>query len=529
MSEKQPRKLSKADLDKMLPWAQKLHDRFAGDVEVQDIIEKLDISFQEIAEKPEMETMPKQFVINRAMSEVNTDITGIGNLKKISSILIGPSGRETDWSAKVIDNVQKYAKKAGKIGVYEMAKGTVTGIKVNEKTGETQDMAIAAVPITKEVNGQLITAMQPVRKLLAPMVRDPKDKKKWIVKKWLDKEETKPAYELWQDGDPVVPLDTEEKSGDGEKDNWNKGNALSPNWGCGFYLMIWESEKAKMPALAQFQAYGKICDPNSKDSIIEKISSKKLWLAPSILKAEINEKKSKNGQLFLKPGKNERYSIKPVGKDDKGKFSLYNFIMDNRIIGNVNFTGNPFDGKDAVIKDVPELDDAGKPVKDSQGNVKMLTPVFPLVDLEHLREYHEKMQTSFDSKTGKTTKRYNMIGAMECTLLATKDPDEKGGSVMVQVKDNSLATGRQSAFLSGIYNQLPFSEAADVLAFFQTTKKDSYYDVDIHDNVPDEDGKKGDISMNIIGMVVLMEHKLKDDDDEDAEEKEKPKSEEVEV
>jgi hypothetical protein len=482
------RTLSDADLEKLRPWAQDMVDKYEDVEDVQEVLETINEKYQKISTKPKLINKSQTFLVNRAKSAANIKFTGIGNLERFMAVFLGPTFPAKDWNAADADKIQKEAKK-GQQAVMKMVK--------EEKIAYVIE-AIGEGKIVKEQK-------RPIRKLNGKMR---KLGKKWVVPKWLDKEKTKPGYELWTPGDPVVPLDTGKKLNDGERDNWNYGNVLKPNWSVTLDVLIWRDGQ-DTPRMTQAQFYGDPANPENKNFILDYISRKELWCRPCHLKAEFNEKKSKENSWFIK-ATNDRWAIKRVHVKD---FDLYDKVVDDWSFEPA-YTGDPLDAIDIV----PEMD---------------VLPPFAKVDLKTLREYHEKIQTYTDS-SGDTKKRYEQLAVMECIALPYSEP-ESGNSIQIRIKDNALTKRRVVSFLPRIFTELPFAGAADVLLFISTNKKFDkelddyvYYDRETGGNVVDEDGDKADIQINILNMEVLMEHDDEDTDedgDEDEEEVDEPEEE----
>jgi len=508
----EPRKLTKQELQKESAWLE-AQAKLTSDYKQEELASMLAGKFEEKQRDPAHVDRDAStpagtlFFLNRAKSEITTLVSGMGKLKKYNAVIIGPAGPARDGTADEVSRVQDIATKGGINKVYAMANAR----------------EIAAIPIMKDSGQGPKEVLAPVRKLLAPMVKT-KDNK-WEVQRWLDKAKTKPGYELWTGpADPVVPLDTNAKSRfDEKKDNTDKGRELRPNWSMSFHVIVWE-EGEEMPRHAQFTVYGEDAVPGSKNFIGGRAEAEGWYMRPVMLKCDENEKKSTDRALSLKPGSGSKYVIKPLPKEG---FDMYNVINGKYpIVGMPSWTKDPFDKvmppREVVIGD------------------RQYVPPIPQIDLANIREYHEKFQMKLDEEMkpilntrgkhkGEQGVNYDQIAYIECTIALKKEPDpESEGSIIVEVKDNSLAEGRFSCFLPRMYQQLPFThDVADVGMFVTTKKSNDFYDKDLHARVKDDGssgvaaGTKGDIGMSAVNLFIIEERDLPD-----SEKKEVPKSDE---
>jgi hypothetical protein len=503
----EPRKLTKEELVAAAPWIATLTTK-TTDYSEAEIAGMLSDKFEEKAKEPVHAERDFVFIMNRAKSDLMTYISGMGKLNKYFAIIIGPAGIARDGNADDVKKVQEEAIKGGTNKVYAMATAK-------------QVAAIMVVKDTKDGPKDILT---PVRKLLAPMVKT-KDGKGWEVQRWLDKAKTKPGFELWQNvSDPVVPLDTKKQSRfDEKKENTDLGRDLRPNWSVSLHCIVWE-DGSEVPRYAQFSIYGEDANPDSKTYILNKLEVDNMYKVPVTLKCDENDKKTTDKMMVLKPGSGNKYVIKKMKQEG---FDFYNVLNGKYpVIGMPQWTGNPFDKvmpKREIVLAIPGPD--GKPM-----NVPFVPPVVQ-VDLANIREYHEKFQMKLDDKMepvlntkGKHKDEagisYDQIAYIECTIALKKEPDpESEGSIIVEVKDNSLADGKFSSFLPRMYHTLPFTKDVADAGMFVTTKKSAdYYDKDLHTRVKDDGqagppaGTRGEIGMSAVNLFVIEERDLPDDE-----------------
>jgi len=503
----EPRKLTKEELVAAAPWIATLATK-TTDYSEAEIAGMLSDKFEEKAKEPVHVERDFVFIMNRAKSDLMTHISGMGKLNKYFAIILGPTGTARDGNADDVKKVQEEAIKGGTNKVYAMATAK-------------QVAAISVIKDTKDGPKEILT---PVRKLLAPMVKA-KDGKSWEVQRWLDKAKTKPAFELWQNvSDPVVPLDTKKQSRfDEKKENTDLGRELRPNWSVGLHCIAWEDGE-EVPHYAQFSIYGEDANPDTKNFILNKLEADNLYKVPVTLKCDENDKKSTDRMMVLKPGSGNKYVIKKMKQEG---FDLYNVLNGKYpVIGMPQWTGNPFDKvmpKREIVLTIPGAD--GKPM-----NIPYVPPIVQ-VDLANIREYHEKFQMKLDDKmepilntkgkrAGEAGTSYDQIAYIECTIALKKEPDpESEGSIIVEVKDNSLAEGKFSSFLPRMYHTMPFTkDVADAGMFVTTKKSTDYYDKDLHARVKDDGasgpaaGTRGEIGMSALNLFIIEERDLPDEE-----------------
>jgi len=482
------RKLSKADLEKIKPWAETMVERFELD-DVEDVMTTIQDKYEEFSKRPKFETKPKVFILNRAKSAANIKYTGIGNLERMLAVFLGPGGRPKNWTEEDYNKVLEAAAKGSQADVMQMAKERKIA-SIKEARGEGDNVREIRIPVRKILgNGRLVkTSAKPVN---------------FEVRKWLDEAKTVPGYELWTPGDPVIPLDTDKylsadkkKPVEERRENWNHTNVLLPNWGVTIYALIWRGDQA-MPHIAQIKVYGDAADPNNKGNIIDYFGSRGLWLHPVHFKAEFNEDKSSGEHWEIRVTR-DKWAVKPLKGKEIEEFDMYEKGYEWAY--EPDFTGDPFDGGIAVPTQW-------------EGD---LPPPFGICDLEHLREWHEKIQTIYNS-SGDAYKSYDRVGMMECTIMAQAQPED-GNSIKISIKDNSLQKTRFSAFLPSIFSELPFAGAADALIWFTSKKGKKWKNPATGEWEEDKTGTKASINIGLINMLILMEHDEGDGEDDDVEE-----------
>ena len=537
------RTLTDKDLQKVRPWAEKMAR--SADITVDEVLDKIKDKFDYFSGLKSLKNKPKKFIMNRVYSKVQLDVKGIGNLQTFTGWIIGQLGQAKDWNADDYNTIQDLAKEGPK--------------KVQELVREKK---IAHVEEVVEQDGNIRKVKKAVSKLYKRMKKN-KDSGEYEVQLWMDKDRTKKAYELWQPGDDVVPLDTEEFLSDGETANWNYTNTLRPNWGVNLLAVFYHGSGMVVPHITTIRVYGDYADPGNKSCILKKLPEMAQMVK---FKAEMDEKKSVGDMWYLKVTDKNGYAIQNIDVPE----SLYNVFPEDgeayfdlatafteQWCGFLEYTGNPFDlmdgppgeeeqyhtdeivsfWEDAMVlvldKKKNEYVD-GKNWRDImkeddwKDNYQIVRFPFGSFDLSTMREWHEKCQAVkpdgspvvWKDKDGNIHqgRNYNRFALLECTIRPQAEPEE-GQSIRVSVQDNSFSDlDNFNGFLPRSYESLPFAGSADVLMIVSTRKSENFYDREIGDSVPDIDGRNGDINLNVVNFLTIFVHEEEEEEGEEEEE-----------
>lgn len=493
-----PRELSKKQLERCRPWAEKQHSGAGKEKTVDELLEMLSDSYRECSKVEAFKNRSAVFLLKRAKMGVVTKIKKIGKLDPMQVIILGPSGTAMDFNARKIAKVNERAKK-GPSEVHKLV----------------EEDKIAWVMVTaKDHEGNVIERKDPITKLNVPMKKN-EGNKRYMPRQWADKEKGIRGYELWEPGDPVIPIDNRKEIKEG-LDNWAWGEPLGTNWGMTFLVLLLR-DGAACPELVQFRVYGNAANPEHSSYIEPKLRPYYGKLA--MLKAKL--KNNKYG-TSISLGKGGSFAIKAIKAPEFDIYdAMYSGIGERGVPWVIRpaYTGNPFDGEDIMTENEvysvcnkcykPYREFVSKCTACSSSDVTNVVPPLVETDVLSLREYHEKIQ-SYINDDGEMKKNYSACAMMECTIYIDSEGDD-GKSIRATVIDASGAERDPTAFFPKHMDKVPFdSPGADVLMIVQSNKSDVYYDVDLRDQVDDVDGTKGDMSLNIIAMWVIME---RSDDD----------------
>ena len=487
------------------------------DVEENEVRELLEKNLLKEAKK--WPAKSEKFVMARAKSDTNIALKGGGAQETYTGWLQGPSGPAKDWSARDIDLIQAKAKDGGPKVVEQMAK----------------DGEIAWVEEIIEKDGAMTPKTVAITNLQKRMVK--KQGGGFKVPMWLDKEHTKKAYDIWKQGDPVVPLDTRDYLQDGETENWHQGAEMTHSYTLPLLSLVFGGKgEQKVPHLMTTTVYGDFADEDSDEYIEKHIK----YMEPVKIKVTPNAKKSTNEMWQSKITKS--YSIKPLDT----KINIVDEIMENWA-GFIEYTGDPFDEEykwdEAMIKILDKkknefVDKTLAKIKKEDGWLDKYQIIrYPLaqVSIADLREWHFKYQMTDEDGNSITRKRRdseeeynaanrNRYAIMECTITPTEEPEE-GNSIRVVVRDASDPDVAMSAFLPSSIRELPFAGPADVYLIFNTklatmnagTRESPKYVPKKYDREASEDvqvdEKEADITMNVVNFVLIAVQEGDEDDD----------------